>query len=252
MKLPSLRQFGQIVFIPALAVITALAVGAIIMLIFGDNPIEAYRGLFQGAFGSARGWSTTLRKMTPLILTGLSVAVAFRAGLFNIGASGQFIMGTVAAVAVGVNFEGLPPFLHLPLALLAGIAGGAFWGFIPGALKVFTGAHEVITTIMLNYIASLFAGVDGLCRRHPGADSRPALGSHGRAHLRDGRRVHERPPPLYFRRSLSGALGRGARRGRGPPHGLGDLQDDAGLRDPHGGPEQQGRPLRRHQHVGGS
>lgn len=158
MKLPSLRQLGQIVFIPALAVITALAIGAIIMLIFGDNPLAAYSGLFQGAFGSARGWSTTVRKMTPLILTGLSVAVAFRAGLFNIGASGQFIMGTVAAVAVGVNFEGLPLAIHLPLALLAGIAGGVFWGFIPGALKVFTGAHEVITTIMLNYIASLFAG----------------------------------------------------------------------------------------------
>jgi simple sugar transport system permease protein len=95
--------------------------------------------------------------MTPLILTGLSVSVAFKAGLFNIGASGQFIMGTVAAVAVGVNFEGLPAFIHMPLALGAGILGGALWGFIPGILKVTTGAHEVIVTIMLNYVASLFA-----------------------------------------------------------------------------------------------
>lgn len=148
----------QPVLIPALALITALLIGAVIMVIFGDNPIEAYRGLFRGAFGSARAWSATVRKMTPLILTGLSVAVAFKAGLFNIGASGQFMMGTVAAAAVGVSFAGLPMWIHLPLALLAGVAGGLVWGLIPGLLKVLTGAHEVIVTIMLNYIASLFAG----------------------------------------------------------------------------------------------
>ena len=145
-------------FIPALALITALLIGAVVMLIFGDNPLKAYEGLFLGAFGNARAWATTLRKMTPLILTGLSVAVAFKAGLFNIGASGQFIMGTIFSVAVGVNFEGLPAFIHLPLALLAGIFGGMIWGAIPGLLKVTTGAHEVIVTIMLNYVASLFGG----------------------------------------------------------------------------------------------
>ncbi len=96
--------------------------------------------------------------MTPVLLTGLSVAVAFKAGLFNIGASGQFLMGSVFSVAVGVNFEGLPPLVHVTLALAAGVLGGVLWGAIPGVLKVFTGAHEVITTIMLNYIASLFAG----------------------------------------------------------------------------------------------
>ncbi len=152
------RRIFQALLIPALAVFTALVLGAIIMLIFGDNPIQAYLGLFNGAFGSPREWAETIRRMTPLILTGLSVAVAFKAGLFNIGASGQFIIGTVCSVAVGVNFEGLPPFIHLPLALLAGIAGGAAWGAIPGLLKVYTGAHEVIVTIMLNYIASNFAG----------------------------------------------------------------------------------------------
>jgi simple sugar transport system permease protein len=78
--------------------------------------------------------------------------------LFNIGASGQFVMGTLASVAVGINFEGLPAFIHIPLALLAGIAGGMIWGAIPGILKVTTGAHEVIITIMLNYIAANFAG----------------------------------------------------------------------------------------------
>jgi len=157
MNSTSLRRIGQTLLIPILAVFSALVVGAIIMWIFGDNPIAAYRGLFEGAVGNARAWSTTIRKMTPLILTGLSVAVAFKAGLFNIGASGQFIMGTVCSVAVGVNFEGMPAAIHLPLALLAGIAGGMAWGLIPGLLKVFTGAHEVIVTIMLNYVASLFA-----------------------------------------------------------------------------------------------
>lgn len=152
------RRIFQALLIPILAVLTALVLGAIIMWVFGDNPLQAYQGLFSGAFGSAREWAETIRRMTPLILTGLSVAVAFKAGLFNIGASGQFIIGTVCSVAVGVNFEGLPAFIHLPLAILAGIAGGMLWGAIPGLLKVYTGAHEVIVTIMLNYIASNFAG----------------------------------------------------------------------------------------------
>lgn len=158
MSLLSPRRYVQALAIPALAVFTALALGAIIMWLFGDDPVKAYNGLYQGAFGSARSWSATIRKMTPLILTGLSVAYAFKAGLFNIGASGQFIMGTVASVAVGINFPNLPAVIHLPLAILAGIAGGMLWGAIPGILKVYTGAHEVIVTIMLNYVAGNFAG----------------------------------------------------------------------------------------------
>ena len=151
------RRILRSLLIPALAVVTALIAGAVIMLLFGDNPVAAYIGLFQGAFGRPQDVAETIRKMTPLILTGLSVAVAFKAGLFNIGASGQFIMGTVFSVAVGVNFDGLPTIIHLPLALAAGVLGGVLWGAIPGILKVTTGAHEVIVTIMLNYIASLFA-----------------------------------------------------------------------------------------------
>ncbi|MEZ4869848.1 MAG: ABC transporter permease [Caldilineaceae bacterium] len=152
------RRLGQALLLPFLALLTALILGAVIMLLFGDDPIKAYQGLFSGAFGSARGWATTVRKMTPLILTGLSVTIAFKAGLFNIGASGQFLMGTVASVAVGINFAGLPMIIHLPLAILAGILGGVLWGAVPGLLKVYTGAHEVIVTIMLNYVAALFAG----------------------------------------------------------------------------------------------
>jgi simple sugar transport system permease protein len=139
-------------------VLTALLIGALIMFVFGDDPIKAYSGLASGAFEWGRPLAGTLRRMTPLIFTGLSVAVAFKAGLFNIGASGQFLMGTIASVAVGTNFEGLSPFVHIPLSLIAGIIGGMLWGAIPGILKVTTGAHEVIITIMLNYIAANFAG----------------------------------------------------------------------------------------------
>lgn len=158
MKFRVLRQLGQAILLPSLALLTALVLGAVIMLLSGDNPVEAYQGLFAGALGNARGWASIVRRMTPLILTGLSVATAFKAGLFNIGASGQFLMGTIAAVAVGVNFEGLPMLIHLPLAIIAGMIGGMIWGAIPGLLKVYTGAHEVIVTIMLNYIASNFVG----------------------------------------------------------------------------------------------
>ncbi len=154
----AVRRIGRSLLIPILAVLAAMVIGALIMVIFGDPPLKAYQGLLSGAFGSGRGWAATVRKMTPLILTGLSVAVAFKAGLFNIGASGQFIIGTISSVAVGINFPGLPMIIHLPFAILAGIAGGMVWGAIPGALKVYTGAHEVIVTIMLNYVASLFAG----------------------------------------------------------------------------------------------
>lgn len=157
MNSKSISRTGRVLLIPVLALLAAFLLGALIMAAFGDNPVKAYSGLLSGAFGSGRGWATTIRKMAPLILTGLSVAVAFKAGLFNIGASGQFLMGTVFSVAVGITLAGLPLVIHLPLALLAGVVGGVLWGAIPGLLKVYTGAHEVIVTIMLNYIASLFA-----------------------------------------------------------------------------------------------
>jgi simple sugar transport system permease protein len=97
--------------------------------------------------------SETLLSATPLIFAGLAVAVGFRAGLFNIGVEGQLYVGAIFAVYVGFAFTGLPWFIHLPLAILAGMLGGALWGFVPGFLKAKTGAHEVIVTIMMNYIA---------------------------------------------------------------------------------------------------
>lgn len=140
----------------------------------------AYGALFQGSIGSpselyqgirtylASGDSELLVKTlwpiteslvasTPYILAGLAVALGFRCGLFNIGAEGQFFIGALCSAWVGYTFTGIPWFIHLPLALLAGAAGGAFWGAIPGYLKAVTGAHEVVNTIMMNWIAFRFS-----------------------------------------------------------------------------------------------
>ncbi len=184
-----LGAVGRALLIPVLAIITAVIIGALLMWAFGDDPIKAYQGLFEGAFGDIQAFSRTVRKATPFIFTGLSVAFAFKAGLFNIGASGQFLMGTVFSVAVGVNFEGLPPIVHMPLALAAGVLGGALWGAIAGWLKVWKGAHEVITTIMLNYIASNFAGwtvyAGGTQGQKPGPLSDPEAAARAISETRD-------------------------------------------------------------------
>jgi len=148
-----LRSFARAALVPFLAVVTALAVGAVIILMSGVNPLEAYWGLVEGAFGSPKAISETFVWATPYILAGLAVALAFRCGLFNIGVEGQLGIGAVCAVFVGYSLHGLPAIIHLPLVLGAGILGGAIWAGIPGVLKARTGAHEVINTIMMNYIA---------------------------------------------------------------------------------------------------
>lgn len=152
--------------VPVLAIFTALVIGAV--LIWFSAPtnrgtrleivLRAYSGLFQGAFGSIDGISNTLVEATPYMLAGLAVALAFKCGLFNIGAEGQFSIGALAAVTAGFAIRGVPAVVHLPLALLAGAAAGALWAAIPGYLRARTGAHEVVTTIMLNYIAFLLVG----------------------------------------------------------------------------------------------
>lgn len=138
--------------VPVLAVLLASLIGAVILLISGASPIEAYSALLKGAFGSPQAIARTLEKATPLIFSGLAVAFAFQAGLFNIGAQGQLLFGAIVAAWVGFAFH-LPPGIHVLVALTAGGLAGALYGAIPGALKVYTGAHEVIVTIMLNYIA---------------------------------------------------------------------------------------------------
>jgi general nucleoside transport system permease protein len=149
-------DFEQLAIVPVLAVVVAMILGGVIMLATGvsvRNIGEAYLALFDGSFGSLQAVSETLTAAAPVTLAGLGIALGFRAGLFNIGAEGQMIVGGIAAVVVGFSFEGLPIFIHLPLALLAGMLVGAMWAAIAGWLKAATGAHEVITTIMLNLIA---------------------------------------------------------------------------------------------------
>jgi ABC-type uncharacterized transport system permease subunit len=168
-----MRRTWGVVALPLVSIVLALIVGGVIILvsqvIVPDQefdwtlPITAYVALFQGAVGSVNAIINTLIFTTPLVLAGLSVGLAFKGGLFNIGAQGQFLMGALAAVAVGVAVQAQPPLVAWPVALLAGLLGGAAWGFIPGILKAVSGAHEVVTTIMLNYIAIgiLAAAVSG-------------------------------------------------------------------------------------------
>jgi general nucleoside transport system permease protein len=150
---PWLAVTWRAVRVPLGAVTLALLIGAVILLVSGVNPIQAYLALLQGSFGSIQAFGRTLEKATPLLFSGLAVAFAFKAGLFNIGAQGQLLLGAITAAVVGFAVKGLPLVIHLPLALLAGGLVGALYGAIPGALKAYTGAHEVIVTIMLNYIA---------------------------------------------------------------------------------------------------
>jgi ABC-type uncharacterized transport system permease subunit len=148
-----IRQLLIELLVPALAIFTALVIGALIIWATGASVGAAYSGLFRGALGNPLAIANTLVEATPYIFAGLAVALGFKCGLFNIGAEGQLAMGAMAAAVAGAAFSGLPMLIHLPLALVAGLAGGALWGGIAGLLRAKTGAHEVITTIMLNYVA---------------------------------------------------------------------------------------------------
>ncbi|MBV6391723.1 MAG: hypothetical protein KPEEDBHJ_00936 [Anaerolineales bacterium] len=162
--------------VPALAVLSGLILGAIVILVSGENPLRAYGALFVGSFGNPLNLVTGLQvyfatgetkellraiypfteslvTATPYIFAGLSVALGFRCGLFNIGAEGQFFIGALCSAFVGYSIQGLPMIVHLPLAILAGALGGALWGMVPGYLKARFGAHEVVNTIMMNWIA---------------------------------------------------------------------------------------------------
>ena len=159
-----LRRIWSALALPLVAILLAMVVGYFIILISellvsGGQldfllPLNAYMGLIQGSIGSETAIINTIVTATPLVLGGLSVAFGFRAGLFNIGAQGQFWLGITGAVAVGVALQDAPPIVAISLALLGGVAAGALWGFIPGVLKAVSGAHEVVTTIMLNYVAA--------------------------------------------------------------------------------------------------
>jgi general nucleoside transport system permease protein len=159
----ALSGFLRALIVPVLAILVAFVLGGILILLVGGDPLLAYRALLQGAFGSPKAISETLVWATPYIFAGLGVAFAFKGGLFNIGAEGQLALGALAAAWIGYALPGLvgfeiPSILHITLVIVGGALAGALWGAIPGWLKARTGAHEVINTIMMNYIALLFVG----------------------------------------------------------------------------------------------
>ncbi|MDQ3671418.1 MAG: hypothetical protein M3364_03130, partial [Actinomycetota bacterium] len=150
--------------VPVAATLLAFLIGGLVVTITGGNPLTAYRAIFEGTgFNyvfpwlddvdrgrAARNLQQTLVLATPLVLTGLAVAFAFRCGLFNIGGQGQYWVGFIFAIWLATTLEEIPTVLFVPLGILAGVVGGALWGGIAGLLRATVGAHEVITTIMLN------------------------------------------------------------------------------------------------------
>jgi len=138
---------------PLIAIAIALLISAGLILLAGANPIAAYTALLQESFSTYFGFGNTLTKMAPLLLTSLGVLVALRAGQFNIGGEGQIYLGALGSAIAGLYIPGLPALIHVPLALLAGFLFGAIWGLIPGYLKAVRGVNEVVSTLLLNYIA---------------------------------------------------------------------------------------------------
>ncbi len=163
----ALRRIGRLVAVPFGAIALAFVVGAVVLvasspLVTGQLdfllPLRTYGALIQGSLSSFNAIIDTIVNATPLILVGLAVGLGFKAGLFNIGGQGQFLVGALAAAGAGAALANASPFVAVPVALTAGVIAGAIYGFIPGFLKAYTGAHEVVTTIMLNYIAREIVG----------------------------------------------------------------------------------------------
>lgn len=139
--------------LPVFATLAALLIGAVMLLFLRVNPVEAYTALWDGAFGSSNAFAETLVKATPLLLVALGICISFRGDVINIGGEGQMIVGAILATWVGLNFTGLPGWLVITLAMLAGFLGGAVWGGIPGFLKAYFSVNEILSTVMMNAIA---------------------------------------------------------------------------------------------------
>ena len=148
-------NFSQLIdaLLPIFATFAALAVGAVMLLILGANPIKAYGAMAEGAFGSGNALAETAVKAVPLLLVGLGICIAFRANVINIGGEGQMILGAIFAIVVGLSLPNWPGWAVITLAILAGFVGGGLWGAIPGALKAYFGVNEILSTIMMNAIA---------------------------------------------------------------------------------------------------
>ena len=159
----AVRRAWALLAVPIIATVLALVVGAVVILVTSllvpnrpfdpGLPVRAYGALLSGALGSPEAITQTFVQATPLLLAGLGVGLGFKAGLFNIGAQGQFLLGALGAIWMGGLLAGAPSLVAIPAAIVAGIVVGAFWAGIAGFLKATSGAHEVVTTIMLNYVA---------------------------------------------------------------------------------------------------
>ncbi len=139
--------------LPVFATLVALAVGAVMLLILGANPITAYGALVEGAFGSVNSLAETAAKAVPLLLVGLGICISFHGSVTNIGGEGQMVIGAILGTVAGLTLSGRPAWLVVPVALLSGFAGGALWGAIPGALKAYFNVNEILSTVMMNAIA---------------------------------------------------------------------------------------------------
>ena len=151
-KVQSLKKFESVGSF-SISILFGIMAGGIALAISGFNPLLAYTDMFQGSLGDLYGLGETFLSTTPLLLSGLAVMIAFQGSLFNIGVEGQLVIGALAAALAGVFLDGTPSWLLITICLLAGILGGAMWAALPGYLKVKRDAHEVITTIMMNYLA---------------------------------------------------------------------------------------------------
>ncbi len=153
---PNLRNLLQSMFDSLAAIIVAMVLGGVLILAVGENPLQAYSALLKGSFGSWPAFARTLRMASPLIMTGLAVVVAFRAGFIYLGMAGSLYWGALTAALIGIYIApAFPSLLHLPLALLAGAAAGGLWAFLPAFLRARWKVDEVVATLMLNYIAIL-------------------------------------------------------------------------------------------------
>ena len=150
-----LTSAGKALLAPLIAVFLSLVVCGIIIFLLGFDPLESYIALFQSAFGNKSALGTTIVKSMPLLIGGLAITIAYRAEIFNIGIEGQIAIGGLFATWATTTFSGLPPYLHIPLGLVAGIVGGMLFAFLPGWLKATRGINEVIITLLMNYVALL-------------------------------------------------------------------------------------------------
>ncbi len=150
-----LDRFNSFIY-PIVAILMSLILGGILIILIGKNPLEAYSILFQESLFNYYGFANTLTKTSPLLLASLGILIALKGGQFNIGGEGQIYLGALGSTLVGLFIHNLPSFLHILLALSAGFLFGALWGIIPGYLKTYKSINEVITTLLLNYVAINF------------------------------------------------------------------------------------------------